>query len=239
MLSGMKRMIAVSIVFAAFVIGGFAEPTQAQELAQAQGLAQVRGQGCRLVGAPFVSVQVVDPGPRISSTKSLRQINAMAGSHGLKREGFRVLGMTEIDVQSGMRLEFKGQPTQGVLCVQVTKVTASFGLQRHYVHVPREYPRGSCQYKVVMRHEMAHVDVNRRTVRKYAEILKNELRSTLRQAGAVAVRTMADGQKIQGDRVRAVTDKIAKDFNDELDRLHGHIDDPNSQYAARDQCRSW
>lgn len=223
----MSVIVSALAAFGACAFGGFAAGPAAA------------AQGCALVGAPYVSVQVVDPGPRITSTKSLDQINAMAGSHGLSKEGFRVLGMTQIDLQSGMQVEYQAQPTRGMVCVRVNKVKASFGLKRHYVHVPREYPRGSCQYRVVMRHEMAHVDVNRRTVRKYAQIMKNDIRSVLRKNGAVPARTMADGQKIQHDRIQAVIDRIGTEFNAELKRLHGDIDAPNSRYAATDQCRSW
>lgn len=223
----MNRMSVIFATLSTVVLAGFAVVPAAM------------AQGCALVGAPYVSVQVIDPGPQITSTKSLDQINSMAGSHGLLKKGFRVLGMTQIDVQSGMQMEFQGQPTHGMLCVRVNKVQATFGLKRHFVHVPREYARGSCQYTVVMRHEMAHVDVNRRTVRKYAEIMKNEIRSMLRQGGAVPVRTMAEGQQIQTARIQAVVDRLNTAFNAELERLHGEIDAPNSRYAARDQCRSW
>jgi len=194
---------------------------------------------CPAVAAPAVSVRVVDPGPRVSSTKSLAQINSMAGSHGLTKTGFKVFGITEIKIDSGVSVRFKGQRNSSGLCVHVSKVDVRFGLKTHAVHVPREYARGSCQFNVVMRHEMAHVNVNRRTVRKYADILKNEMRSLLRRTGAVAAASMAEGQKAQTATIQKILDDVAVRFNGELDTLHAAIDEPGSKYEADGQCRGW
>lgn len=194
---------------------------------------------CSQVPAPAVSVQVVDPGPRVSSTKSLDQINAMAGSHGLTRQGSRVLGLTEIDLDSAVNVRFKGERAGAGMCVSVSRVEVKFGLKKHYVHVPREYPRGTCQFNVVMRHEMAHVDVNRRTVRKYAQVLKNEVRSVLRQTGAHAAHTMVAGQRSQAAVLQKVIDDVSTRFRAELEKLHAQIDAPNSRYMSLNKCRSW
>lgn len=194
---------------------------------------------CPRVPDPAVSVRIVDPGPRVISTTSIQQINAMAGSHGLARKGFRVLGITRIKIDSGVNVRYQGNPVGGGFCVNVTKVVVKFGLKDHSVHVPREYPRGSCQFRFVLRHEMAHVDVNRRTVRKYALILKNEMRSNLRRTGALAAPTMVQGQNAQTAVVQKVLDDVTARFYAEREALHADIDDPNSKYAAKDQCQGW
>ena len=194
---------------------------------------------CARVPAPNVSVRVVDPGPRVISTKSLQQINAIAGSHGMLRKGFLVLGMTEIRIDSGINVRFQGAPRGQSTCVSVSKVEVRFGLKNHIVHVPREYARGSCQFRFVMRHEMAHVDVNRRTVRKYATVLKNEMRSALRRTGAVAAPTMVQGQNAQTAVIQKVLDDVTARFYAERERLHAVIDQPGGKYAAGNQCRGW
>ncbi|HEY9164492.1 MAG TPA: hypothetical protein VIN57_07755 [Magnetovibrio sp.] len=194
---------------------------------------------CPRVGEPAVSVQVVDPGPRVVTTKSIKQINTMAGSHGLSKPGFQVLGMTEISIDSGVKVSYRGQPVGQTVCVNVEKVEGHFGLKKHFVNVPREYPRESCQYNVVLRHEMAHVDVNRRTVRKYADVLKAEVRRALRITGSVQAASMAQGQQAQAAVIQKVVDDVGARFSDELNALHAAIDEPGSKYAAAGQCRGW
>ena len=205
----------------------------------ALGLPSAAFAACARIPAANISVQVMDPGPRVVSTKSIKQINAMAGSHGLNKAGFRVLGMTQIATEMDIKVRFKGQPTGTSVCVSVTNLNVNYGLKNHFVHVPREYARGSCQFRFVMRHEMAHVDVNRRTVRKYATALKNEVRSVLRRTGAIAAPTMAQGQNAQTAVVQKVLDDINARFNAELNTLHAAIDQPNGKYAAKNQCQGW
>jgi hypothetical protein len=194
---------------------------------------------CPSVSDPSISVQVIDPGPSVVSTQSLDEINVMAGSHGLMRNGFRVLGMTEVKIDSAVNMRFKGQSVGNTVCVSVSRVEVHFGLKKHVVHVPREYPRGSCKYNVVMRHEMAHVDVNRRTVRKYADALRVEMLSALRRSGARAAPSMELGQRAQTAVIKQVIDGIKTRFNAELRKLHAVIDEPNGKYAAAGRCRGW
>lgn len=203
------------------------------------GLPALAQAACPRVADAAISVQIVDPGPRVTSTKSLEQINVMAGSHGLLRNGFKVLGMTSIKLDTGVSVNYQGQPVGGAVCVSVNRVEVQFGLKDHHVSVPREYPQGGCHYNVVMRHEMAHVDVNRRTVRKYADVLKNDLRAALRRSGAVAAASMVEGQNAQTAVIQKVLDDIAVRFNAELEKLHAVIDQPGGKYAAAGQCPGW
>lgn len=202
-------------------------------------LPSVAQAACPRVADPVVSVRVADPGPRVVSTKSLKQINALAGSHGLLRKGFRVLGMTGIKVDTGINVRYQGAKVGKSTCVSVTKMEVKFGLRDHIVHVPREYSRGSCQFRFVMRHEMAHVDVNRRTMRKYATILKNEMRSKLRRGGAIAAPSMVQGQNAQVALMQKVLDDVTTRFHVEREKLHAAIDKPGGKYAAGNQCRGW
>ncbi len=195
--------------------------------------------GCPRVSDPNVSVRVVDPGPRVISTKSLQQIGAMAGSHGLMRKGFRVLGITTIKIDSGINVRYQGTPVSNGVCVHVKSVTVRFGLKNHYVHVPREYPRDTCKFRVVLRHEMEHVDVNRRTVRKYALILKNEVRSALRRNGAIGAPDMTRGQNALTALVQQKLDEVTARFVDERTALHAAIDDPKSKNIELQKCSGW
>lgn len=203
------------------------------------GLAGTAQAACPRVAEPAVSVQVVDPGPRVVTTKSIKQINTMAGSHGLSRPGFKVLGITEIAIDSGVQVKYQGIPVGSSVCVNVVNVDAHFGLKKHFVNVPREYAQGSCEYNVVLRHEMAHVDVNRRTVRKYAEVLKAEVRRELRNTGSMLAGSMAQGQQAQTAVIQKIVDAVGARFSAELNQLHAAIDQPGSPYAAEGQCRGW
>ncbi|MBL4692455.1 MAG: hypothetical protein JKY92_03905 [Magnetovibrio sp.] len=198
---------------------------------------------CALDPFPKVQVKVLDPKERLSTSRSLKQINSSAQGHGAVGKGKVALGTTESRVSTDMRIQFQWRKkyvgSGSPVCVQVKSITANFGHSKLVVNLPREYKRGSCQYKVVYRHEMAHVQVNRNGVRKYGALLRFEIIQELQRSLIVEATTMSRGTQIFQKRLKSVMEKITKRFNQEIKMLHGKIDAPNSPYAAKGTCRSW
>jgi len=198
---------------------------------------------CPVAPRPNVSIQVLDPAASIKTHKSLKQINASATGQGLVHKGSRALGTTQSEVEASMNMNFVGQKQirgqQHIFCLNTKFVKARFGHSKLIVNLPREYRRGSCQYNVVHRHEMAHVDVNRQGVRKYAAILKSELERELQRIGTLQVKTMGRGTQVFEKRLKAVVVAVTNRFNSEVKRFHGKIDAPGSSYAADGACKSW
>lgn len=194
---------------------------------------------CPSAPTPNVSVRINDPEPTFDTTKDLKRINAMAGSHGLSKMGTMILGLTEASMESRYEVKMIATPRAPGLCVQVNDVQLTVGLSKHVVHLPREYKRGTCQYNVVMRHEMAHVDVNRRALRKYADIMVAELRRKLSKNGVIYVANGAQAKQVHNAQIKTTVNGVIARYNTELKSLHAEIDKPGSKYAAHNQCRSW
>jgi len=214
-------------------------------LAGALGTVPVRGQAAVCPPPPRVQirVQLIDPPPRIMRTKSLNQINASANTHGLVGQGKRALGITESELEASLNIKFVGQRQvlgQAVTtCLNVKSINARFGHRKLQVNLPREYPRGSCKYKVVYRHEMAHVAVARRTLRKYAILLRAALERAVQQSNPMRVRTMKLGAAAYQKRLQAVMTAIGKQFEVAANAQHAQIDAPGSPYAATGACQGW
>lgn len=192
---------------------------------------------------PTVYVKLLDPKEHISSSKSLKQINSSAKGHGLVGKGEVALGTTESRVSTDMSIQFtwsQRRPGTGSrVCVRIKSVDLTFGHSKLLVNLPREYKRGSCEYKVVLRHEMAHVQVNRTGVRKYARVLKSAISQELQRSRTIEASSMSRGTKTFQNRLKAVIAKTTKRFNKDIKVLHGKIDGPGSPYGAKGMCRSW
>ncbi|MFC1672695.1 hypothetical protein ACFL12_00960 [Pseudomonadota bacterium] len=187
-----------------------------------------------------ITVRTLDPPPRIDTSKSQQQIDASANGHGVvRKKGAMVLGTTKSDITSSIQIEYQGQTINGRTCVSVTKVTAEFGHKSLIVNLPREYSRSSCEYKVVHRHEMAHVAVNRNGVRKYAAVLRRELAAEVTRLGAQQVRNPNDGRDLFQKRLAKVAKGVLKRFESEITSAHNKIDTPGSAYDANGACRGW
>jgi len=198
---------------------------------------------CPTAPIPSVRVQLLDPQAKISTSKSLKQINSLAKGHGLVRRGKVVLGTTESRVTTELSIQFiwtKRRGTQRPLvCVHVKSLKVRFGNRKLLVSLPREYAPQSCQYKVVYRHEMAHVAVNRQAARKYAVILQSELSKELRRSNTIETTTMSRGTSAFQKRLKRTINAVTRRYNKEIKGLHGKIDAAGSPYSADGTCRSW
>jgi len=198
-----------------------------------------RANGCIVAERAEVLVSVKDPGPIITSSSSLQQINSKAKAHGLERHGKMVLGLTQSDVRVEMNFHTSIMVSADRTCVNIVRVEASFGHGLLKVILPREYARGTCQYKEVLKHEMEHVRVNREGIRKYATILKRDLQKAVRRLNPMEVRSQNQGKTKVERELKKVIKAVTKRFNSEIDAAHAIIDKPDGPYDSSNACRSW
>lgn len=193
---------------------------------------------CLNTGAPVVAMRIVDPQPRVIY-KALSQINAAAQSHGLVRRNSRVLGTTQSSIRSSLGMRFIVARRGTETCLSVSRINIRFGYSKLTVLLPREYPRGSCKQTVVRRHEMAHVSVNRRTLRRYAAIMKVAIQRAARTIGSVQTRNVARTQKRIQSRMQNVIVALTERFQRRVNTLQAVIDAPGSPYDAAGTCKGW
>jgi len=194
---------------------------------------------CTAQDGASVEVRLIDPAPRVVTSSSLKQINSKAKAHGLLKRGNLVLGLTQSEVETSMNIRYRGFNQGGRICLNVYRVEARFGHSRLNIQMPREYARGSCQYKTVLKHEMEHVRVNREGVRKYASTLKRELEKALARFNPRQVANMKTGQAQAQRILKKVVKSVTTRFHKEIDAQHALIDKPGGPYDASGACRSW
>ncbi|MBL4615377.1 MAG: hypothetical protein JKY27_10970, partial [Magnetovibrio sp.] len=90
-------------------------------------VSQAQALTCKAQMSVNVSVRTLDPGPRLSTSQNLKQINSKAKSHGLLKRGKTVLGLTQSKVSTAMSFYVSGLRGGGRTCVNVDRVDAEFG----------------------------------------------------------------------------------------------------------------
>lgn len=195
---------------------------------------------CPTAPPPTIHIKILDPQHSLSTSKNLRQINAMANKNGLHQKGKTTQGMTQSLTETSIGAKFSGtQAPGGPLCITLTSLQVEFGHRKLLVHLPREYARGSCQYKVILRHEMAHVNVNRGAVRKYGAILGFELKQEFNRSQTIKTTTMTRGKQVFQKRIRTIISTVMDRHEKEVNILHAKIDASGSPYLTQGKCRSW
>jgi len=194
---------------------------------------------CAAQNGARVTVQVMDPRPKLVRSSNLKQINSKAKVHGLLKRGNMVLGLTQSEVGTSMNMKFRGLNQGNVTCLNIDRVEASFGHRNLNILVPREYARASCQYNTVLKHEMEHVRVNREGVRKYAVVLQRELERALASFNPRQVVNIQVGQADAKLVMQRVVRKVTAKFQKEINAQHALIDKPGGAYDASGACRNW
>lgn len=129
------------------------------------------GAACPSRGTPIVSVEVVDPEPRMLPPLSARQLRAEAGGqadaafpHHLGLTTSRVEWQSEITV----RAQAPAGTRAGVVCAVPAELRIRLVHAEHGIRLARELPPNGCLAAEVLAHERRHVEVNRRTLRDMA-----------------------------------------------------------------------
>ena len=186
-----------------------------------------------------VTVDLLDPKPKINHTKTLDYINSQAKHGGLRVQNGIVLGLTSRLSSSSFGVELSYQALGNQYCVNITKVNGKYGLKDLEVFVPREYYPGTCQYNTVMRHEKEHVRINREGARKYAKLFRKELAKAVYRFNPKQYKNLEiaknDAQKALGGAMR----RINKKFEVDLQKKHAIVDKPGGPYDATGACRKW
>jgi len=205
--------------------------------AAAQGAAPEAEPSCPPRGMPALSVELVDPEPRVLSPLRASALRAEAGGeddgpfpHHLGLTVSRVEWRSEITVRS------RG-PQGGPVCAVPAEVRLRLVQAEHTIRLAREVPAGGCLAGEVLAHERRHADVNRRTLREAAA----ELRAIARAWAARAEMRAPDA----GAAAVALQDELEAAIAPMLDRLraareaaHAQIDSPAEYRRLSRVCQA-
>lgn len=191
--------------------------------------------------APVVTLDLVDPEPRLLPPLPARQLRAEAGgaSDGLFPHH---LGLTVSRVEWRSEVTARGRgPAEGPVCAVPTEVRLRLRHAEHSIRLAREIPPGGCLAEEVLAHERRHAEVNRRTLREAAAELRGIARNWAARAEARAAEV--------GTAAAALQEELAALVEPALDRLrtareaaHAAIDAPEeyrrlSRVCPEDQRR--
>lgn len=180
---------------------------------------------CASRATPTVTLELVDPAPRILAPLPARRLRAVAG--GTSNAAFpHQLGLTV------SRVEWRGEVTarggrqvDGLVCAVPAAVRLQLRHAEHSIRLAREIPPGSCLAAEVLSHERRHAEVNRRTLRVAADELRALARAWAAQAEARAPDIGAAAVALQDDLAARVEPALTR-LRTARAAAHAAIDTP-------------
>lgn len=193
---------------------------------------------------PSIEVNITEPEVEFDRSLSKPELTSLAvQEYGyVHAEKSAVFGLTTGRIRSRLSIHTLAEKRKdGVYCVWPARVIAIVDYEGPIlVHVAREHPKGSCQYKAVLDHEMEHVAVFKKALRDYEKRLKKALeRALARGKFPVTDRDHeAAGAELSAHFEVAFKDAVLE-ADEERDRRNALVDTPESYERTRKRCSSW
>jgi hypothetical protein len=203
-------------------------------LAAAQGSAPA-GPACPPRETPVVSVELVDPEPRVLPPVPAARLREEVG--GVEEGEFpHHLGLTVSRVEWRSEITVRSRGTErGPVCALPAEVRLRLMHAEHSIRLAREVPAGGCLAAEVLAHERQHVEINRRTLRTAAAELRVVARNWAARAEHRAPDLNTAANALQDDLTRAV-EPVLKRLRDAREAGHAAIDTPEEYRRIGRTC---
>lgn len=184
-----------------------------------------------------VNVKISIPRPPINHNLSSAQLTEKS-FHG---PNARVLGLTVPKLQIQTRVEHATEKRDGHYCYWLEGVQVQLIYKSIEVYVAREYKRGSCEYKAVLRHEQEHVAIARRNLEKFKPKVRHALTSLLLPTPDRPIKLASSEQNEEAlqSLLARILDPVYQEMQEDLERAQAAIDTPESYAKVRAQCSNW
>ena len=170
-----------------------------------------------------MTIELVDPEPRLPPPLSARQLRIEAGGHDdgpfphhLGLTVSRVEWRSDITVRSG---GIRGEP----VCAVPAELRIRLVHAAHTIRLAREVPPGGCLAAEVLAHERRHAEVNRRTLREAATELRGLARAWAARAETRAPDVNAAAIALQEELAQVLEPALAR-LRAAREAGHGAID---------------
>ena len=107
-------------------------------------------------------------------------------------------------------------PNSQISCGQVSKVSVVFGFKNNKIYVAKEFPKRSCPFREVLRHEEMHKSVDRKITDEYTKKMQIALADLTKKIGMVK----GSSPTIVDDKIDSIMNQSIRKITQEIDEVH-------------------
>lgn len=154
---------------------------------------------CNATGyGEFISCDALNPEPHIILLTSYGQLvhdlstsQQQIQNHASRQpeKGFLIDGLATVNPQYKIRIS----QARGIMldennyCILPDAITVYIGYQQPTIYVAKEYPKESCRFSVIIRHEQTHQRINILTLQYFLPLFEQSLSKAIREVKSVKV----------------------------------------------------
>lgn len=196
------------------------------------------------MSAPRIETRAEPPEIVFIHDRSKQDLTVLAKSeHGMGLSaGQFVTGVTDAKVKTSVAVQTASvRLPDGSYCGWPVRIVGLVGFEGPVsVYIAREYPRGSCQYNVVLEHEMTHVAIHQNSLADYEMRIREAFDGVMREQTFPVVRSERSmlSDEIYGRLNEAFLRAVA-DAAQARDMANGRLDSRENYRRTKALCPSW
>ena len=176
------------------------------------------------------------------------QYKSVPKSEIMKFEDFKnpeaTLGLTRADFSIKYDFGFEKYKVDGGVCTILSNINFSIGYKAIDVLIEDKYEKGSCEYNAIKEHEDGHIDIYRKEIKYYGNLVLDELKRISVDVGPMFFNGKVSGKKI-GNKIRKMVFEN-NNINILKSKLEKALIDKNQMYDSKDEylrvkglCKAW
>ncbi|MBR1544550.1 MAG: hypothetical protein IJ638_01240 [Alphaproteobacteria bacterium] len=154
------------------------------------------------------------------------------------------LGLTKADFSIKYDFGFEKYKIDEGVCTIISSINFSIGYKDIDVLIEDKYEKGSCEYNAIKEHENGHVDIYKKELKYYGNLVLDELKRIAGDVGPMFFDGKVSGKKI-GNKIRKVVFENSN-INILKSKLEKALINKNSAYDSKDEylrvkglCKNW
>ncbi|MEQ8664224.1 MAG: hypothetical protein RIC16_00730 [Rhodospirillales bacterium] len=209
-------------------------------LCLAAGLPTIAAAECRNESAPPVQLQVASGDVRYIESADRNRLRRLHGQNSRPLAGWGPIGLTVAELGLSVAVSVRSELlSDGRYCSTLNAVDATVGYDVIDVYIAREYPRGSCQYSVILDHERRHVVVFQSTLDEYVPTLQRLLEEKSAAVEPIMGRNRKRAARKMQTDIQTAVKELLNQISKTLDVRNARLDTGDRYRQEQEQCLNW
>lgn len=147
---------------------------------------------------------------KYDNTKSKEYLTSLAKNQNHMGSNIFVNGLSTADINFDITLKTQTlNINDSIFCIIPNEITIFIGLDSPTIYLSQELKENSCEYNIVLRHEKAHQQINKKTLEYYLPLFKNTSTSIIKNIKPVSAKNIEDLDLITNDYIQIYNQKLS------------------------------
>ena len=162
-----------------------------------------------LIVAPNINLQSSFGNLQYNTSLDIKEITSIAKQFDLVESDLFASGLATATVNFDISLSTSANPINvGEFCVIPNKVDVFLGLTNPVIYLANSLEKNSCRYKIVLRHEQTHQQINKSALEYYLPIFKAAITKIIQKTPAITIKDTSQLEQATKDLTETYNQKI-------------------------------